>query len=44
MTRERVQAVRAAQEPPVSESDVRAVFQALLSGLRPLTFRTTRNP
>jgi len=33
MARERLQAVRAGQEPPVSEGDVRVVFKALLSGL-----------
>ena len=34
MARERVQAVRAGQEPPVSDDDVRMVFHALLAGLR----------
>jgi len=34
MARERLQAVRAGEEPPVSESDLRIVFRALLWGLR----------
>lgn len=36
MARERLQATRAGQEPPVSENDLRSVFRALVEGLRPL--------